>query len=38
MEEVKEGHEVVKRKDDLLDVSVGKSFSFLSLPVFFSKG
>ena len=38
MEEVKEGYEVVKRKVNVLDVSVGQSFSFISLPVSLSKG
>ena len=37
MEEVKEGYEVVTRKVDVLDVSVGKSFSFISLTVSLSK-
>ena len=37
-EEVKEGYEVVKRKVDVLDLSVGQSFSFISLPVSLSKG
>ena len=37
-EEVKEVYEGVTRKVDLLDVSVGKSFSFLSLAVSSSKG
>ena len=33
MEEVKEGYEVVKRKVDVLDASVGQSFSLISLAV-----
>ena len=38
VEEVKEGHEVVKRKVDPLDVSVGQSLSFISVAVSLSKG
>ena len=37
-EEVKEGYEVVKRKVDVLDVTVGQSLSFISLAVSLSKG
>ena len=37
-EEVKEGYEVVTRKVDLLDVSVGQSLSFISLALSLSKG
>ena len=38
IKEVKEGYEVVKRKVDLLDVSVGQSLSFISVAVSLSKG
>ena len=37
-EEVKEGYEVVTRKVDVLDASVGQSFPFISLAVSLSKG
>ena len=37
-EVVKEGYEVVKRKVDVLDVSVGRSLSSISLAVSLSKG
>ena len=37
-EEVKEGCEVVKRKVDVLDVSVGQSLSFIPLALSLSKG
>ena len=33
MKELEEDHEVVKRKVDVLDVSVGQSLFFLSLAV-----
>ena len=37
-EEVKEGYEVVKRKVDVLDVSVGQSAFFFSIAVSLSIG